>query len=51
MCPCKTWTNCRQYSINAWKDIHPEKINKELHEWYDTNFRIKYEHGENIGNG
>lgn len=49
-CPCEMWINCRQYT-NTWKCIHPEKMNREVYEWYDTNFRIKYEFSEIIGNG
>lgn len=50
-CPCKSWIQCHKYNTNIWKSIHPEEFNIELHNWYDTIFRIKYEHGENIGNG
>jgi hypothetical protein len=54
-CPCRTWAQCRQYvditeqqKRLKYKD---NKILEEIHDWYDNIFRIKYEHGELLGNG
>lgn len=50
-CPCRKWVSCSRYNSKVWEDIHPEQFDEELHRWYDTNFRISYENGENLGNG
>lgn len=50
-CPCRTWVQCWRYNNKVWKDIHPEQINEEIHEWYNTNFRLKYSYPDIIGNG
>jgi len=50
-CPCEMWINCRQYNIDRLKDLHPSDSNNELHKWYLTYFKIKYEYADFIGNG
>jgi hypothetical protein len=51
ICPCEMWTNCRQYNNKGIKDLNPSELNIELHEWYQTHFRITYEHHDSFGNG
>ena len=50
-CPCGRWTSCPRYNSKIWKDIHPEEFDIGLHTWYDTHFRITYEHSDILGNG
>lgn len=54
-CPCRTWTQCRQYvdvterqKRLRYKD---NKIWEDIHSWYDSVFRSKYEYGDIFGNG
>jgi hypothetical protein len=54
-CPCRGWINCSYY-VNIEKQqrrLRNKHDNhyKNIHLWYDVNFRIRYEHGESIGNG
>lgn len=50
-CPCKgLWVNCAKYNNWKRKQYHIQEY-AELNDWYITNFRIKYEHGESYSNG
>ena len=51
ICPCGMLINCRQYNNKGRKYINPLELNIELHEWYQTYFRIIYEHYDSFGNG
>jgi hypothetical protein len=50
-CPCRAWVSCHKYNNIVWKNIHQYQVNEELHEWYDTRFRISYEYCDSFGNG
>lgn len=49
--PCRSWAQCSKYNSKVWRDIHPEIINEELHDWYNTHFKIVYEYSDILGNG
>lgn len=54
-CPCRGWVNCPAYvditeQITRLKN-KSDKDYSSIHEWYDTNFRNKYEYGDILGNG
>jgi hypothetical protein len=54
-CPCRGWINCPAYvditeQQKRLKNKSDENYN-DIHKWYETNFRIQYEHGEILGNG
>ncbi len=50
-CPCQVWVSCHRYNSRTWKSLHPKEFNKELHEWYDTHFRLDYQLPDSIPNG
>ena len=50
-CPCRIWTQCSKYNSKVWEDLHPEQLNKEIHDWYETNFRVQYVYSDIFGNG
>jgi hypothetical protein len=52
-CPCRTWAQCHYYNSAVWKTSRGEDgtVWKEVHEYYETFFRTKYEQGELLGNG
>jgi hypothetical protein len=54
-CPCRGWINCCYYvDIEEQQRRLRNKYDnhyKDIHLWYDVNFRIRYEHGESMGNG
>jgi hypothetical protein len=50
-CPCRLWTQCSKYNSKVWEDIHPEEFDIDLHNWYDTNFRVQYAYTDIFGNG
>ena len=54
-CPCRGWINCPAYvdvteqqKRLKYKD---NKIWEEIHSWYDSVFRNKYEYSDIFGNG
>jgi hypothetical protein len=54
-CPCRGWINCSYYvDIEEQQKRLKYKDNKiweEIHSWYDSIFRSKYEYGDIFGNG
>lgn len=54
-CPCREWVNCPAYVDTTEQRRRlknkSEEAFKIIHKWYDVNFRIRYEHGDSIGNG
>lgn len=52
-CPCRTWTQCSYYNSVVWKEsrVGNDATWKEVHEYYETFFRAKYDHSELLGNG
>ena len=52
-CACRLWPNCHYYNSAVWKTSRggDDTIWKEVHEYYETFFRTKYEHSELLGNG
>lgn len=54
-CPCRGWVNCPAY-VDITEQIarlknKSYKNYSNIHEWYDTNFRIQYGYGDIFGNG
>jgi hypothetical protein len=54
-CPCRGWVNCPAY-VDITEQIirlknKSDKDYGSIHEWYDTNFRNKYEYCDIFGNG
>jgi hypothetical protein len=50
-CPCRAWAQCSKYNSKVWEDLHPDQINKEIWDWYETNFRVQYMYSDIFGNG
>lgn len=52
-CPCRWWVNCAQYVDMAEQQrrLKIKSFKKDISDWYDSFFRIKYEYGDSFGNG
>lgn len=50
-CPCRRWMNCGYYNKMKWKESHDDEHLDEIHKWYETHFRIKFETPDAFPNG
>lgn len=52
--PCGIWINCNIYKslyIKKWKHYRDSRFTKDLHDWYDMIFRLKYDIPDMFPNG